>query len=322
VVPRNSIERSYNIGVLLMGLVMFSSLISSITNAMTKLRERNAERAKQRELVSEFFHNQRISLSLGNHIYSFLAVQGYTVETRVVEHDIPLLGKLPERMRKRLHGEIHRPIVRMHPFFFTLDKIDVGTVLAVCHWAMSQQVILEGARLFHCGEPCGCMYFVSYGEMEYFLGTNDMATALIRYRDHVSEGALWANWEHRGRADAETVTELCVLDSMSFRGAVRQTRLLPLCRAYAQNFCRKVTEDGFSDVAFSVDELHKLTEEACALVREEALEGGSGLGPLPPVSSSHLVATAGMVGSVMLNVRQRMADMSWSLMSTQSSSSH
>merc|ERR1719277_1065086 len=120
VVPRNTKERAYNVAVIIFGVLMFSSVISSVTNAMTELRERNAKRARQQEQLTEFFQNQSISTGLSNHIHAVLKHRGYAEGKRIVESELSLLHGLPEKLRMRMHNEMYRPALLVHPLFMLL----------------------------------------------------------------------------------------------------------------------------------------------------------------------------------------------------------
>jgi hypothetical protein len=135
--PRNEIERTYAILVVLSGVVMFSSLVSTITNTMTKLRERNAERAIQRHLVRQYLSDARISVRLAHRIFSFLRKQGYIVQSRLHEGDVAVLKELPEKTLKHLHCEVYAPALVAHPFFHRFDELD-GTGFIVPPGSISE----------------------------------------------------------------------------------------------------------------------------------------------------------------------------------------
>merc|ERR1712224_1195717 len=99
VVPTNTIERIFAITVLLFALVMFSSFISSITGAMTRLRVMNSERSTQLEYVRRYIADNKISLELGNRVSGFLRHYHYKHKARVKESDLVVFRMLPASLR-------------------------------------------------------------------------------------------------------------------------------------------------------------------------------------------------------------------------------
>merc|ERR1719181_2010605 len=64
VYPENARERTFAIVVLVFALVTFSSFVSSITNAMTHLRNMNSEFEKQLLVFQRYLRYHRISTPL------------------------------------------------------------------------------------------------------------------------------------------------------------------------------------------------------------------------------------------------------------------
>lgn len=56
VVPRNALERTFNIVMIFLGLLMFSSFISNMTNGMTYLTKRNYEKRQQRDALVSYMN--------------------------------------------------------------------------------------------------------------------------------------------------------------------------------------------------------------------------------------------------------------------------
>merc|ERR1712232_745909 len=72
VVPRNPYERLFNIVVILMALVVFSSFVSSITTAMTHIRNINAQKTKRETEIRSFFCEHKISPRLTSRVWHYV----------------------------------------------------------------------------------------------------------------------------------------------------------------------------------------------------------------------------------------------------------
>lgn len=65
VVPTNTFERVFTIAVMLLAVILFSSVLSSITSSMIFLRNLTAERRKQMSYVRRYMTEKRVTLDLG-----------------------------------------------------------------------------------------------------------------------------------------------------------------------------------------------------------------------------------------------------------------
>eukprot|EP00448_Togula_jolla_P007940 CAMPEP_0170593628 /NCGR_PEP_ID=MMETSP0224-20130122/13558_1 /TAXON_ID=285029 /ORGANISM="Togula jolla, Strain CCCM 725" /LENGTH=693 /DNA_ID=CAMNT_0010917611 /DNA_START=41 /DNA_END=2119 /DNA_ORIENTATION=+ len=221
VVPCNTIERAFAVLTLLSGLILFSSLVSSITTAMTALRGRNFERTQQCLMVNRYLSERRVSLRLGSRITAFLRTHGYMPQQRALrEQDISALGRLPEIMLQDLHYETYKLVLTKHALFRRISRNELSCFSSLCHLAVSQELLVNGQVLFRCGELASKMYFVSQGECEYYLGVSESEPALLEPPAFLCEAVLWMVWEHRGRLTASSYCELVSIDAQKFQEIV------------------------------------------------------------------------------------------------------
>ena len=73
--PGNTQERFFTVAVLLVGLIVFSSFLSSITAAATNLRSRTEQQAIQEGAIRRFLTEHSVSVELGSSISFFLQQQ-------------------------------------------------------------------------------------------------------------------------------------------------------------------------------------------------------------------------------------------------------
>eukprot|EP00448_Togula_jolla_P010057 CAMPEP_0170608220 /NCGR_PEP_ID=MMETSP0224-20130122/21470_1 /TAXON_ID=285029 /ORGANISM="Togula jolla, Strain CCCM 725" /LENGTH=725 /DNA_ID=CAMNT_0010933435 /DNA_START=34 /DNA_END=2211 /DNA_ORIENTATION=- len=245
VVPRNSLERLFAVCTLLSGIVIFSSMVSSITATMNRLREMHAASAWQRMSVHRYLRESRISIRLANRILALLRKRSFAPERQPLhESDISILLKLPEGVLTALHCETYTPILCPHPLFNHIDQVDGGCFVDICHTASSQRGLANGQVLFRFGEVASKMYFVVSGELEYSFGVTEGMGIKVS-EGWLSENVLWLSWEHRGRLSAISTCELVVVDAARCRDIIGRTSSMLLCyQAYAHNFREHLIEAG------------------------------------------------------------------------------
>jgi len=250
VFPRNVAERIYSVCVLMCALLMFSSFVSSITTAMSYLREINMDRARQSEYVRRYITEHRVSLDLGNRIYGFFRQNNYVQKKQVVEKDVAAFRMLPDALRLQLHCEIFSPQLFSHPFFSIYGELDERGVTNICHLTMSELPVVSGEEVFSHGEQASKMYHVAYGSLQYFFGVSDQVTENIHMNQYLCDMVLWVKWEHRGRLIASATSELFALDAAAFHRVVSRTSSFQQCKAFALEYhehllneCARATAD-------------------------------------------------------------------------------
>jgi len=244
VVPRNSAERSFTILTLYLGLVMFSSMVSSITSAMNELRGRHFHRSNQRNIVNRYLRERRVSFWTGSRILVFLRNHGYGSQERALhEADVSALARLPEGLLKDLHYETYKPILVHHPLFKQMSQFDESCFTMICHMATEQKRLEPGEVLFRLGEAASKMFHVVSGELNYYLGMH-RAGILVQSPSMACEAVLWMSWEHCGRMVANSFCDLVAVDSRSFIAIVTtNSSILHNYRSYAKSYCSLLTQE-------------------------------------------------------------------------------
>jgi len=273
VVPRNTVERIYTAFILILALVMFSSFVSSITSAMTRLHETNLERRRQRERVRRYIHHNKVSLQLGNRINSFLKKQGYVTKVRATMSDIAAFKLLPEPLKTELHREVFMPYLLPHPFFHHLYEVDRTCITNYCHLAMSEQSVLKGQVFFRRGEQATQAFFITAGVSKYFFGVFDSSPTEISHGAFVCEMCLWLRWQHRGQMFAAPFCEFLTLESSKFAGIAAQAVSYPAMQLYAQHYLECLTRacksELLSDVWSSFDASQEMAQRSFEMFLQE-----------------------------------------------------
>jgi len=275
--PRNVIERVFSICVLFTALVIFSSFVSSITNAMTQLHQSNRKKGKQREDIRKYISENKLSLDLGNRIVAFGRKHNPTSRKHVHEDEIQILKVMPESLRLQLHWEVYLPVLTPHPFFFNCNESDEGCMLDICHNAMSEMSLPSGQELFTAGQTASKMFFVMSGNLEYYLECSDTEAALVSRGDWCVEVALWIKWVHEGRLAAVPHCELITLDGSTFRKHfAHRPAMNQIGQEYAKLFKKEIVSGQLKVPVEIWTDFDKLTELAQkAFMKDEPEEEGT-----------------------------------------------
>eukprot|EP00913_Durusdinium_trenchii_P010774 g10107.t1 len=224
VTPRNEIERLFNVVVIMSAMVIFSTFISAITNAMNQLRNLNSERNEQASLLRRYMQQNNVSPPL---------------KARVLQ-SIKALSQTRSR-------EVYAPHLAVHPFFYVCNvcfsmqsrKIQ-STCLAEKSLSTSQELITSGENATH-------MYFVIGGILDYLADERGDNEARKRKKNGLVEAALWVKWQHNGTANTNHGCELISVDAGGLQSILKDEKPV---RQYANMFWKHFSDnpDTLSDV--------------------------------------------------------------------------
>lgn len=244
VVPRNALERIYNIIVLIMGMVAFSTFIGSITQAMTRLRNLTGAKDEQFDQLRRYLGDNNVSRKLATRAWRYFE-QGPTVQQhRVMWKDVELFREIPEVLKMDLQHEVFTPTLVRHPFFFKCEEQNTAAMRAVCHHALTELFFRRDQDVFSVGQAADRMYFIVDGVLQYKIGsisTQPSAESADHMCVHevpsgfwISEPALWVKWLHLGTAVSQQGSVVCSLSSPSMQQVMKNyADLVPACCAYA-----------------------------------------------------------------------------------------
>ncbi|CAE8582909.1 unnamed protein product [Polarella glacialis] len=208
VVPVNELERSFTIVVIVSAMVIFSSFISTITNAMTQLRNLNSERNAELVKLRRFFSERKVSASLVARISSCIHQSTKLTSSRVHSEDVSILEFLPVSLKCDLAEEVFAPTLGAHPFILTWGGYYPKESKRLFLAARSSSF---GAKheLFHTGQVAESMYFLTSGAMVFTRDDRELAElpAFVSPGQWLAEPALWITWKHVGHVSS---TENCM----------------------------------------------------------------------------------------------------------------
>lgn len=248
--PQNPMERLSAIAVLVLGMIIFSSIVSSITAATNQLKGLNAKYDKQRWCIRRFFRERQISVALITRVLRYSDAMVQPKMRNVMIDEVILLRHLPQSMYMDLMLELYDQDIMVHPFFMALNQTSTVVMQNIC--GMIEMIALaEGDYLFHWGEAARSMYFVVRGELKYEsdggtpkqrnTGEERHPATKIKRRGWVCEAVLWTDWVHTGSVQALTDSEVIGLDNEKFQAVLHTHRAhIWLAKKYGQEFIRQM----------------------------------------------------------------------------------
>jgi len=211
VFPRNEGERFFTILVLLFAMVTFSSFISSITQAMTRLRSLNRDWNEQQAALRRYLCENRVSSELMGRIWGCLDQVMNRSKQRTHEADVAILKLLPWNLRVDLQTEVYEPILGVHPCFGHLMDTYPERLYRVYQQGLQEVSLSSGHELFHTGGKADRMYFIVSGILTYNREIVEHSRQQLSSQDWVSEAALWVKWQHCGQLLSASHCELIAL---------------------------------------------------------------------------------------------------------------
>uniref|UniRef100_A0A7S4T5B9 Ion transport domain-containing protein n=1 Tax=Alexandrium monilatum TaxID=311494 RepID=A0A7S4T5B9_9DINO len=236
---RNVPERCFSILVLFFSVVAFSSIIASITGAMTSLRNMKAEEMKQIWLLRRYLRQREVTSDLGDRIFKYLAHHSAKSSKLVQTNSLKAtLNKLSLALQSELTHQLNYPFLIRHPFFQYLDDSMSVVMHRLCHVCLSSQSHAEKEVIFNPGDKASGMLFIKGRNtlLEYTTVDGLRLDPPPRQEDWVTEAVLWTAWRHAGRLQSVSAADLIAVDPTQF---VEVMCIHPRSWFYAKRYAAK-----------------------------------------------------------------------------------
>lgn len=250
VYPTNTMERGYTICTVIFAMVVFSSFVSSMTQAMMHLREVDKKQKEQHRALRHYLAENNISTETSTRVWQYLA-QSRTLRKKrqLAWQDVELFSTIPDVLQVAIRFEVYMPFLVAHPFFKLLQESCPPAMRDICQKAVLELPLLPGQELFNWGSPAARMYFVTQGTLHYqektHGGYDGMVSRTVTEGQWASEAALWAAWFHRGVMVAKTNCLVLAVEASTVHSILEQySDVLPSCCCYAQLFVQAMNEPG------------------------------------------------------------------------------
>ncbi|CAE7591559.1 Kcnh1 [Symbiodinium pilosum] len=248
VTPKNEIERLFNVVVIISAMVIFSTFISAITNAMNQLRNLNSERNEQASLLRRYMQQNSVSAPLKARVLQSVKALSQT-RSRVHEADVSVLRLLPLSLRHDLSQEVYAPHLGVHPFFYVCNVCFSMQSRKIYSTALTEKSLSTSQELITSGENATHMYFVIGGVLDYKADDSEEKDLPIALETGawLCEAALWVKWQHNGTAQTGAGCELISVDAGGLQSILKDEKPV---RQYASMFCKYFSDnpDTLSDV--------------------------------------------------------------------------
>jgi len=193
VFPENEFERIFNIVVIIFALVIFSSFVSGITQAMTHIRNINSARTAREGEIRIFLSSNKISHKLASRIWRSVRQNNtQSFGQRIIKvQDVQLLRMLPEPLKEELREEIYLPRLTQHPLFREYFGFDPDVICQFCTKAVTEATLRSGEHALVDWKAVKEFVFVCEGSLEYHCPAFEDPIKVDR-NGWVCELALWA----------------------------------------------------------------------------------------------------------------------------------
>ncbi|CAE7618391.1 Kcnh5 [Symbiodinium pilosum] len=272
VVPANEYERFFTVCMILSGMLIFSSFVSAITNAMNQLRNLNSWRHEQESLLRRYLQENSVTPSLTARIHNCLQKALQQSRRRVHVDEIRILQQLPLSLKFELTNEIYAPALGKHPFFTFCHSCLPSESRKIYSNGVSQKYLVISQELLTTGETGKHMFFLTSGTLVYTREEEPEQQAVTTTQPWLVEAALWLKWLHVGTASSTTHCELLGLDASKVQDVLKDEATV---RAYARKFWKHFSENPklLSDIW--IDEEAVYHWAASAMSRAEEILGHS-----------------------------------------------
>jgi len=242
VVPHSLHERIYNIAVLIFGLVLFSSFVSSITSSMTRLQDIGTNDSLQLWLLRRYLRQNSVSGALSWRILRHMEYAMLEQKKQVPAAKIWALQLLSGPLRLELNYAVNCSCLKAHPFFGTTEALSHETVVKLTEKALREHSFASNDYVFNAGLVSTTMHMLQSGELGYHhfiegqININE-PSEVLREQDWVCEAALWTEWQTLGTLMAMTQCKMICLHGERFTDVMQENLVVwKLCSEYAREF--------------------------------------------------------------------------------------
>eukprot|EP00929_Paragymnodinium_shiwhaense_P083266 TRINITY_DN44309_c0_g1_i1.p1 TRINITY_DN44309_c0_g1~~TRINITY_DN44309_c0_g1_i1.p1 ORF type:complete len:846 (+),score=164.42 TRINITY_DN44309_c0_g1_i1:150-2687(+) len=258
--PKNWQERLFACLVIASGLLLFSSFVSGIQQAMTHLRQiREKEEEKERQL-RKFFHDNKISYSTSATVWKYLTRNRVFRPKKTSAKDVAIFPALPVSMRISLLSEAYSPLLSQHPLFDLLGFVEPACVRKICTQAVCSIFLQTSDELFSAAIPITAMVFVQHGTLIYTHQHDDIDVIKVTPGMWCCEEILWGSPQKCALggilgANHNHPVDVMLVEADTFRAIAKMHDSTGLLKRYAAAFVQAFNEacvaENCTDLLFS-----------------------------------------------------------------------
>eukprot|EP00931_Biecheleriopsis_adriatica_P060232 TRINITY_DN36150_c0_g1_i1.p1 TRINITY_DN36150_c0_g1~~TRINITY_DN36150_c0_g1_i1.p1 ORF type:complete len:895 (-),score=160.33 TRINITY_DN36150_c0_g1_i1:106-2790(-) len=249
--PQNALERLYAIVLLMCGLVIFSTFISSITQNMLRLTSLRDKKSGHIWLLRKYLRQHKVSGPLFFRVLRFLEYKFQAEENYIPESKVVAITMLSDALRRELQYAVSFSCLKAHAF---LDKLGTGTVMQhlLGSNAISAEHFATDDCIFHHMERASDMYCIECGRVQYtrvVLGAAEDALE-AGASDWLAEAAMWTEWFFLGTAFSLEESKAIIVNVTAVANYVKETPVaFKLSSVYAMAFLQKISSTAQRDLS-------------------------------------------------------------------------
>jgi len=250
IVATNSSERLFNVVCLITGLLLGSSLISTLSANMVELQMTNKDRTQKMRTLRQYLQENPVPTHVS------VAVTQQVTERmrerkRLTEPQVPALEMLSASLFAELRFEIVRPTLIKHSLMYYLYSSHTSWCFCFCKDGIAFNVLSTEDDLFFPSVPAKATYVMQGGNLEYRTESDFLSKyspwqpCIVGPDAWLAEAALWSEWIHTGKAVATEPSHLIEFTPDSFFASLEaHPDLAKVALEYGKQFHRRIVTAG------------------------------------------------------------------------------
>lgn len=159
IVPTTNLERLYSLGVIIVGVGVYSYSIANVAAIVIEMKPSLARHMEQMQRVVSFMRNRRIPIDLQHRIRDYFT---FIWDKQLGSDEAALIAQLPQSLLVEVSMVLKRDIIARVPFFKQADE----QLLREISLEMRPVVFAPGDFICVAGAPGDEMYFIDQGTVE------------------------------------------------------------------------------------------------------------------------------------------------------------
>jgi hypothetical protein len=218
----NSWEFLASILAVLIGVVLFSTMVSSATNSLAQIQQNHADHLRQLSMVHRLGRQHHIPRELFKRITRFIRTEiSELTRKRVDYNQIDILGMLSRPLYEELVYYIHVQDFQVHQLFEQTMTRNPSLLHGLIR-ILESLYLGTGDYLFHERAEAESIFFGSAGQFIYESSLYDEDLLLGQGR-WFSEPVLWAKWFYEGSLQSKTPSRLTTIKALQFVDVIKDT---------------------------------------------------------------------------------------------------
>jgi len=235
-----------SIACLVLGLLLGTTIISSLSALMLEFQATSTERNQQLRAVQRYVRDSWVQPRTAYLVEKQLKERLWQVETRNMA-TLPCLELLSSKLRLELHFERCAPFLLSYGLFEMWTYISAAATRRFCMEAVQFQVLLPEDDLFLAATPASASYLLLNGGLRYMQVpgssyVHETKEAIVdKPHSLLCEAALWSKWVHVGKAVATTLCKVLAVSVNILGQAVATDPVMQaLTLEYGKRFHAKI----------------------------------------------------------------------------------